>query len=227
MASKRKPARSRPAGRTNASVLPPTCPTDEEVEKSTDFFKWAYEAQPPWDIGRPQPAVVELDDLGEITGSVLDVGCGTGENSLFLAKRGHHVTGVDIIPKAIELAEKKKTERGVKNAEFRAMSAFKLDTLGKKFDTVIDCGLFHTFDDDERDCFIADLKLAMHVGSMYQMLCFSDKAADIPGPRHLSKREIESLFNDGLKVRSIRSAFFETNHSPSKVPAWLASVEKV
>ncbi len=186
----------------------------------------AYESQPPWDIMRPQPAIMELDDLGEIEGTVLDVGCGTGENSLFLAKRGHAVTGVDIVPRAIELAEQKKSERGIRNAEFRTMSAFKLDTLGRKFDTVIDCGLFHTFDDDERDCFIADLKLAMHRGSKYHMLCFSDRAT-VPGPRRLKKEEIELAFTEGLKVRSIRRSYFETNHPLSKVDAWLATVEKV
>lgn len=226
MSIKKLPQKLKAKSNASEPVLPPTCPTDEQVEESTEFFKMAYQGAPPWDIGRPQPAFVKLEEEGEITGSVLDVGCGTGENSLYLAQHGHDVLGVDIVKRAVEIADRKKAERDVRNVEFRAMSAFKIDALGRKFDTVIDCGLFHTYDDDERDCFIADLRLAMHRGSRYHMLCFSDKA-DAPGPRRISQQEIQMLFRDGLKVRSIRESFFETTFLGSKVPAWLATVEKV
>ena len=67
-------------------------------------FESAYEGQAPWDIPRPQPVFVRLEDAGAITGSVLDVGCGTGENALFLASRGHEVLGLDFVPVAIERA---------------------------------------------------------------------------------------------------------------------------
>lgn len=227
MPRKKTSPRQREKRRASEPILPPTCPTDEEVEKSTEFFQFAYEGQPPWDTGKPQPAIVKLDAMGEIGRSVLDVGCGTGENSLFLAQRGREIVlGVDIVARAIEIAERKKAERGVKNVEFRVLSAFRLNSLGLKFDTVIDCGLFHTFDDDERDCFVADLRLAMHKGSLYHMLCFSDRA-EAPGPRHVSQPEIQMLFKDGLKVRSIRESFFETTFPGSRVHAWLATVEKV
>jgi cyclopropane fatty-acyl-phospholipid synthase-like methyltransferase len=60
-----------------------------------DFFNQAYRGSPPWDIGRPQKEFVELVMRGEITGSVLDIGCGTGEHALFFASEGHEVWGID------------------------------------------------------------------------------------------------------------------------------------
>ncbi|MGZ4914859.1 MAG: class I SAM-dependent methyltransferase [Halobacteriota archaeon] len=63
-----------------------------------DFFSSVYEGTPPWDIGHPQREFVQLEEADEIKGSVLDVGCGTGENALYLAERGHEVWGVDFSP---------------------------------------------------------------------------------------------------------------------------------
>ena len=65
------------------------------------FFESAYRGgPPPWDIGRPQKEFVELVRRGEITGSVLDIGCGTGEHALFFAAEGHEVWGIDSTPLA-------------------------------------------------------------------------------------------------------------------------------
>ena len=74
-------------------------------------FNPAYRGTPPWDIGRPQPDFVRLEEAGEIQGSVLDVGCGTGEHVLYLASRGHDAWGVDLAPLAIDIARRKSAER--------------------------------------------------------------------------------------------------------------------
>ena len=76
-----------------------------------DFFEEAYHGIPPWDIGRAQREFVRLEESGEISGAVLDVGCGTGENALFLAARGHDVWGVDSAPSAIAIARRRATSR--------------------------------------------------------------------------------------------------------------------
>ncbi len=59
-------------------------------------FNHAYGGTPPWDISRPQAECVRLEESGEIRGSVLDVGCGTGEHVLYLARRGHEAWGIDV-----------------------------------------------------------------------------------------------------------------------------------
>ena len=58
-------------------------------------FQTAYEGKPSWDLGRPQKPFIEIAD--QITGSVLDVGCGTGDNALFSAQRGQPVVGIDFV----------------------------------------------------------------------------------------------------------------------------------
>ena len=78
-----------------------------------DFFDSAYQGTPPWDIGRPQKEFVELVRSGEITGSVLDIGCGTGEHALFFAAEGYDVWGIDSAPLAIEKAQEKAVKRGL------------------------------------------------------------------------------------------------------------------
>lgn len=118
------------------------------------FRDWdeAYREVPPWDVGRPQPAFEALVRDGEIRpGRVLDVGCGTGENALMLARNGCDVTGIDIVEHAIEIARSKSAKRHIE-ARFVVGNALDLDQrFGEgTFDTVIDSGLFHALSDEDR-----------------------------------------------------------------------------
>src|SRR5438874_6776359 len=108
-----------------------------------------YAGAPPWDIGRPQPAFLELADAGALQGRVLDVGCGTGEHALMSAARGLEATGVDAAPAAITIAEAKARDRGL-TARFLVWNALDLGSMDQPFDTVLDSGLFHVFDDHDR-----------------------------------------------------------------------------
>jgi len=195
-----------------------------------DHFKTSYEGQAPWDIPGPQPAFVGLEEAGAIRGSVLDVGCGTGENALYLAARGHEVWGIDFVSVAIERASAKAEERGL-FAHFQVGDALKLDQLGRTFDTVIDCGLFHTFNDDERSVFVKMLDQVLRPGGEYHMLCFSDREPPGEGPRRVTQPEIRNAFGDVWKVTEIRESSFETasypgapKFSPGGPQAWLASI---
>ena len=99
-----------------------------------DFFDSAYRGTPPWDIGRPQKEFVELVRRGEITGSVLDIGCGTGDHALFFAGEGHEVWGIDSTPLAIEKAKEKAAQRGLQ-VHFLVLDALHMSDLIRKFDT--------------------------------------------------------------------------------------------
>ena len=159
-----------------------------------------YAAQPPWDIGRPQKAF--LDVATRITGSVLDAGCGTGENALFFASRGQKVTGIDFLAEPITRAKKKAVERGV-SATFLVMDALALKDLPEVFDSVIDSGLFHVFSDEDRRRYVEGLATVLKPGGRLFLLCFSDEEPGTQGPRRVSRKELHDAFSQGWSIESI------------------------
>jgi cyclopropane fatty-acyl-phospholipid synthase-like methyltransferase len=188
-------------------------------------FEEAYLSLPPWDIGRPQGEIIRLAEEGEIRGVVLDAGCGTGENALFLAGRGCEVTGIDAVGIAIRKAKEKSRERRVP-VVFLEWDALEISGLGKRFDTVIDCGLFHVFSDEERPLYVAGLSSVLVPGGTLRMLCFSEMEPGDWGPRRVTQREIREAFDGGWKVGPIREARFETNLGSDGCRAWLSSITR-
>ncbi len=144
-------------------------------------FDALYAGTPPWEIGRPQPAFLELAQAGALRGRVLDVGCGTGEHALLAAGLGLDATGIDAAPLAIAIAEGKAQDRGLR-ARFLVWNALQLAELGEEFDTVIDSGLFHVFEDEDRLRFVDSLRAVIRAGGRYYMLCFSDRQPGDFGP---------------------------------------------
>jgi 2-polyprenyl-3-methyl-5-hydroxy-6-metoxy-1,4-benzoquinol methylase len=191
-----------------------------------DFFNQAYHGTPPWDIGRPQQEFVRLEESGEISGDVLDVGCGTGENILFLASRGHEVWGVDSAPAAIEIARRKAIERGL-GATFLVKDTLKVHEIGRTFDTVIDSGLFHTLSDPDRPRFVWNLSEVLKHGGTYFMLAFSELEPGEYGPRRITKKEIQDAFSDGWRINEIRAAVFESRTRTDGSRAWLSSITRL
>ena len=171
-----------------------------------DTFESMYSGKAPWDIGRPQKAFIEIAD--QVQGSVFDVGCGTGENALFFASRSHKVTGIDYLAEPIRRAKQKAVERGV-TATFLVMDALALKELPQVFDTLIDCGLFHVFDNDDRERYVEGLATVLKPDGRLFLMCFSDQEPGEQGPRRVSRMEIEDTFAEGWTVESIKPTRFE------------------
>jgi SAM-dependent methyltransferase len=189
----------------------------------THEFDVLYEAgTPPWDIGRPQPAFVALLDAGEVRGRVLDVGCGTGEHALMAAAAGFEAVGIDAAPTAIRRAREKASERSL-DAGFEVGDALDLPSLGEQFDTVLDCGLFHVFDDDDRARYVASLRAVVVRGGRFFLLCFSDKQPGDWGPRRIRREELSVSFADGWHEDSVEDAVIEITFGPEGAQAWLAA----
>ena len=198
-------------------------PGPRQPRGARDFDAMYVAGRPPWDIGRPQSAFSELADRGRLVGRVLDVGCGTGEHALMAAAIGLDATGVDAASTAVTIARRKATERDL-SARFLTWDALELADLGESFDTVVDCGLFHVFDDLARPKFVDALRASMPVGAWYYMLCFSDLEPGDWGPRRIRQDEIRASFSDGWRVEEIEPARLETTIEPGSVRAWLASI---
>lgn len=184
------------------------------------YFDQAYEGVPPWDIGRPQAEFVRLEEAGELRGRVLDVGCGTGENVLYLAARGHPAWGIDSSPRAIEKARQKAAGRDLE-AILLVHDALRLADLGVTVDTVIDSGLFHALSDEERSIYRSGLESVLVRGGRYAMLCFSDRQPGSLGPRRITEAEIRETLSTGWRIDLLREATLETTMGPEGIRAWL------
>ena len=175
-------------------------------------FEELYAGQPRWEIGRPQKAFLDVAD--RITGSVLDSGCGTGDNALFFASRCQKVTGIDFLAEPVEWAKRKAAERGV-TATFLVMDALALKEFPEVFDHVIDSGLFHVFSDEDRKRYVEGLASVLKPGGRFFLLCFSDAEPGDHGPRRVSRREIENAFAEGWTLESIEPSRYEVRPDPT------------
>jgi pimeloyl-ACP methyl ester carboxylesterase/SAM-dependent methyltransferase len=186
----------------------------------------SYAATPHWDLGRPQPAMRALADAGAIRGRVLDVGCGTGEHVLMCAALGLDATGVDLAPAALRVAEDKARERGLP-AQFVLGDAQRLTDLGRSFDTVLDCGLFHIFDDDERAIYVGNVRSVLVPGGRYLMLCFSDQEPGDQGPRRVNRDDITTTFADGWRIDSLEPTTLDSPTGSAGIRGWRVAVTRI
>jgi len=201
-------------------------PTSHERMTGLPWDASYRDSRAPWDIGQPQPAIVRLASEGGFAGTVLDAGCGTGENALLVASLGFSVLGVDVAESALAIAREKASERGIE-VDFAAADAFHLDRLGRMFDTVLDCGLFHTFDGDERPGYVASLaSVTRHDGTLH-VLCFSDEGPDT-GPHPIRQEELRAAFNpgNGWNIAAIEPDRIQTRYHDDGAPAWFATIKR-
>jgi ubiquinone/menaquinone biosynthesis C-methylase UbiE len=190
-------------------------------EGGHDFAGMYAEGIPPWQIDRPQPEVIQLIEQGKFESPVLDLGCGTGDNTIELARHGLVVKGLDAVPEALERARKKTEQAGLKQSpEFVLADALRFAESGLKARTVLDCALFHTFSNEERKDYIRGLEAVLSPGGRLHILSFSELETRQPGPRRLSLSEITGSFGAGWRVEdSVRCRYWDRVR-PDGAHAW-------
>jgi ubiquinone/menaquinone biosynthesis C-methylase UbiE len=201
----------------------------EWADDARHRFENRYERQPSWEVGRPQPAFIDLHQRGLIGNRVLDAGCGTGETALYLALQGLDVWGLDISSTAIGMAREKARSRGVPAARFLVGDALAPDELGMVFDSVTDSGLLHALTDAQRDMYVAGVRRALVDGGTFHVLCFSEHEMNprTEGPRCVKRADLEAAFAKGWEVLAIDETRFHTNIHPGGAEAYIASARRV
>jgi cyclopropane fatty-acyl-phospholipid synthase-like methyltransferase len=182
----------------------------------------------PWEIGRPQPAIVRVADSGDLHEPILDSGCGTGEQALLLASMGFEVTGVDFSSAAIERARAKARARGLL-VDFLVGDVLDLDNVERlqgPFRSVIDTGCFHTFANADRPVYASSLASVVEPGGVLHLLCFSDETPGTEGPRRVTQAELRQVFSrDWIVDRIDADGFAVNSHWTGAQPnAWLARI---
>ncbi|GAA3348238.1 hypothetical protein GCM10020358_65950 [Amorphoplanes nipponensis] len=200
-------------------------PTSHERRSGQPWDASYQDGPAPWDIGGPQPAVVRLAARGGFAGSVLDAGCGSGENALHLAGLGLPVLGVDVAETAVTLARRKAEQRGLR-ADFAVADALRLEQLERRFDTVLDCGLLHSFDGEERLTYLAGLAAVTEHGGTLYVLCF--RPGPDAGPHPVTEEELRAALTavPGWEVAALEPERSETRFHDNGAPAWLATVKR-
>jgi len=185
-------------------------------------FNNSYQGTPPWEIDAPQPAVMALAEQGQFAGRVLDVGCGTGENALHLASRGHPVVGVDGAPAAIERAQHKATRRDL-SVQFVVADVFELGTLGQQFDTVLDSAFLHIPGNTaaRRRVYTEQLATVLAPNGWAHLLEISEEVTEHPS---LTSTEILDSFDDHWGNERVREAAYAI--TSGDLPAWLVSIQR-
>lgn len=204
-------------------------PTSHERHAGQPWDESYRDGRAPWDIEAPQPAVMRLAGEGAFAGAVLDTGCGTGENALHIASLELEVLGVDVAETAISMAREKAAARGL-DAVFLVADALHLHSLGRAFDAVLDCALFHTFDREERQEYVASLASVTARGAALYVLCFSDVGpVETLGPHPVSREELMGPFDrsGSWSLMSVEPESLQTRFSAHGTPAWLAKMMRL
>jgi SAM-dependent methyltransferase len=175
-----------------------------------------------WDTGAVQPMLVRWFSEGLIEGTVLDSGCGSGTNTVFLASQGLGVVGMDFSSAALEIARQRAAQAAVE-AIWVEDDATQMTHVAKHglFDTVVDSTLYHCLSPKNRSFYLKRLSEVCRDGAHLLMLCFADTAPEgLPGPFRISRSELESLLpSSGWGVSRISPATYQTRWSPREMQA--------
>lgn len=198
----------------------------------------------PWDIGEPQPGVIEFERLGRIRGEVLDAGCGLGDNAVFLAARGYRVTAVDAASTAVDRAGRRAQGAAI---EFAVADVTSLAGYEGRFDTVLDSALYHTMDEAGRRRYLAALHRATRPGAWLNMLCFAEVPGGMPAPLSVAGASVRAALEEAgwsvtdfgkaiyWGVASATKAFMEKvgarvavdERGRTQLPVWMIQADRV
>ncbi len=195
------------------------------------FFNAVYDDIPPWDIGAPQPAMAALLEKYPPTGPVLDLGCGSGDLAIYLARRGHQVLGIDFVEAAILDARRKADSLPPETSrllEFRITDALSPSRLQKKFGAVLDSGFYHLFDADQCDELVDEVASTLLPQGRYYLHEFAIEFPAPNLPRQIEAAELEARFtvDRGWRILEIQSVEFLSRVAPP-VPAICACIERL
>ena len=166
------------------------------------FFRAAYLfGFKPWDSGVPPPELVTFVENNP-AGRSLDLGCGTGTNTIYLAQKGWDATGIDFVPRAIDNAKKKAAAAGV-SPKLMLGDVTRLTELGigAGYNLLLDLGCFHSIPDAGRDGYVRGASAVAPSGATLLLFGFTrrEKSSRL-GPRGLAQNEIRDRFTTGWEL---------------------------
>lgn len=199
-----------------------------EVMSVEDHFRQAYkEGSPPWDIGKPDFNLVQtVTTLPIASCKALEIGCGTGDNAIWLAQQGFQVVGVDSSDIAIQKAHEK-AEIAKSICIFAVLDFLKSHVKGAPFGFAFDRGCFHAMGSDEdRTRFAEQVHRHLEDGGLWlSLIGNADEKRDRTGPPQRTARQIANATEPYFEILSLVSSHFEAN-LPYQPRAWVCLMKK-
>ena len=195
-------------------------------ELARDWFEisdWevAYrDGTPPWETGKPAGELVRMVDERLLKPArTLELGCGTGANAVYLARRGFEVTAVDSSPTAVERARTRAEQTG---ALLRIVLAdvFEFGETCGPFDLVFDAGFYHSIRNENLTRFLDLLWRVTQPGSLYFTLAGAPEDEVEGGPPQVTEDELRSELGRLFECVQVRPFRFESSHHKEGYPGW-------
>lgn len=165
----------------------------------------------PWNIEIPPDVLVELVDSGKVKPcKTIDLGCGTGNYAIYLASVGFDVTGIDISPTAIKIAQENAKKKGIKCNFLVADVLGNLNEVKEKFDFAYDWELLHHIFPEQRRIYIENVYKILNPGGKYLSVCFSEKDPEFGGSIKYRKTRLSTIlyFSSEDELRDLFEQYF-------------------
>ncbi|WP_407312394.1 class I SAM-dependent methyltransferase [Desulfosporosinus sp. SB140] len=193
-----------------------------------DQYKERYKAgNTPWDIGKPDFNLIQTVTTMAIKPcKALDIGCGSGNNSIWLSQNNFDVIGIDASEIAIQKALEEAAKANVKCTFFA--NDFLTNRLEQApFDFAFDRGCFHSFDsNEERKIFAENVAFSLEKDGLWlSLIGNADEQRNMPGPPQRTAREIVNSVEPYFEILSLVSSHFGANR-PNPPRAWVCLMRK-
>jgi SAM-dependent methyltransferase len=193
------------------------------------FFDSVYLDVPPWDVGGPQTAMAALLADFPPESPALDVGCGSGDLAIHLARLGLATTGIDFVESAILKARAKAAVLPPdlsRLLDFQVADALQPSLLQRQFGSVVDSGFYHLFDPAQSEAYAGELQSVLREGGRLYLHAFATEFPVPNMPRAVTEEELRGVFTEelGWRILAIRGVLFESR--VADVPAIAACVQR-
>ena len=165
----------------------------------------------PWTRTEPPQELVELIESGKVAPcKAIDVGCGEGFHSIYLASKGFDVLGIDLSERAIRYAKENAARRGVK-VRFVAMDIADLGQITEKFDFILEWSLLHQITLPQRQKYVKDVAKILNRNGKYLSVCFNQQSAEFgnPGEKYrISPSGMKLYFSSQKELKELFEQYF-------------------
>lgn len=178
------------------------------------------EGRVPWDDPLPPPEVIEMADQLP-PGRALDLGCGYGRSTIYLAQKGWQADGVDFIEQAITGATARAEQLGVTAVTYFYLGRVThMPFLTGPYDVALDVGCMHSFSDDDLRNYRDEIERLLRPGGLYLLFAHIRSAeADVPG-RGVEEATVHTLFGHHFTLEKMIRGTTQIENRPPWASAW-------